>query len=318
MFNASIAVSFLRRQESAVITRDSCPRRNDRGFSSRNDKALSKIGILFFTALFLLISRPVFAEPSPTQCSDSLEPSRVKVLKKLNEIEQSYSDMSWAALKHWETIYNPLWTAKYRTSREFAKQLQAEGQVLVNRYEHLADIYKEEAHDLSEEIFQSLNDLEGELRGMLTACSLEKFSNCIEPRISEILSHTFSLRGWIAANVQENHDFSQRVRRSLEDKPSDHPEFAFRYQEFFQDRKIRTGPQLLLHVRNIREALELDWVEEQCCGLCVLDAAVFGESLKELPRDPAATDGVEGNVVTYFGLNDALEEYDGESGAEEA
>ena len=267
--------------------------------------------------LLLLVAfsiSPLHASVTPATCADDLEVKKQQALEDLRELEQAWNETHVHFIKYWETTYNPLWMAQLKREDKFSTALQADGEMLFDRYSHFAEEAKIQAQDEQEVVDQKLASFTGHIENLTNCCPVTDTKECLSFRRDEIKEELMDFTELIQKNAQDHRLLSGQIEQTLHENPSEHLPFGNRYAERFERWNVKVHPEFLMRQRMLREKLEVDWPAEKCCALCTADKLGISQDpvLNALKPDAQGSKGVSGQVVNQADVVKAFEEHDEE------
>ncbi|MSR76866.1 MAG: hypothetical protein EXS63_01355 [Candidatus Omnitrophica bacterium] len=228
-----------------------------------------KFLIFIFTwSLYLGSCNLSFAANEMDSCRTYSEGKRSRALHALYNLEDHYARMNWKMMKAWETRYEPLWDAEQMKKDPFSVERQAEGEVLSNRYAHLARVdeklSKREAGKIVTEMKRLRTALEDGQRG----CSSWAYQNCVRLTGEKILANLESLDILLEKIEKSRLEITRKIMESFLEAPSDHVPYGNRIYPSLQIWQVQYDPAAFQTIRNIREQLELGMAKADCCAQC--------------------------------------------------
>ncbi len=268
-----------------------------------------------WVVIFGLVIFPPQLSAGPEECRSSVESVRQKMTQHLWRLENNFVQMNWQYWRYWEVVYGPLWEARLKMKDPFSRALKAEGEVLYGRYDRLAKTYWELARSGWAE---TMNEFEEAGKGAeLTdaTCPAKPYQNCLGAWYGTLAERLKVLRDLLRYYDREQNNFAEGLRKTLEETPSDHPDFAQRYHEDLEKMVLKAHPDFFKKIREIRDSLESEWPGQKCCQLCTAD--LHDPVLEALKLDPQGSLGAGGKVVNNASVNAAFERFDQEKKQEE-
>lgn len=267
---------------------------------------------VFFIFLFAF-SFPVFSAPAPVDpdvCEDALSEKWISMLEDAKRAETYFMERKWHYLKYWETVYNAVWPAEIKKQDRLSDKRKAEGEVLYARYDRLAEDYLSLAEEADTELQSRLKSLRETMKSFTACCGAHEYRICMLPRAQDVAERVENLEKILDLRRSSEAEFSARIRASVQDRPSDHDDFASRYVEYLNDFEVKGSAKILFLFRELRNSLEVEWPGQKCCKLC--NYAPADASQDELlsrvkPGDEKQT-GLDGRIVNNASLLKAFDE----------
>mgnify|MGYP001573963975 FL=1 len=188
----------------------------------------------------------------------------------------------------------------------------AEGEVLFSRYQQAAEDTLSLAEEGDAELSERLNSLTDTVKKIPSCCGSHEYRQCMAPRSQDILERIEILEKNREVRKSTVVEFSARVRASVNDRPSDHDDFASRYLNYLQDLEVLGSVNFLNLIRDLRESLEMNWPGQKCCKVCKPVSTDLSQDpvLNRLKLDDQGQTGVGGRVVNNASLVKAFDRFD--------
>lgn len=267
-----------------------------------------RLAACFFLSLFLISS----AFASADTCEDSLNHQWIELLENTRRAETLFNDRGFYYLKYWETLYNPLWSADVKRRDTLSDRRKAEGEILFARYQSEAETFFAQMEEAETEMRERLGELNKLVRLIPLSCSSRDFRLCMAPRSTDLSERLQNLIKILDLRKSLEVEFTARVQASVHDRPSDHDDFASRYQDYLLEIQTLNSIKILRLFRELREAVEIEWPGPKCCAFCQPQPGDSEQDpvLSRLrPSDQGQT-GLDGRIVNNASLVKAFDEFE--------
>ncbi len=267
---------------------------------------------LLLLALFIFPLTLCAGEVTPDACTEKTDEKFVAMLEEVKKLDLDYFDRERNLIKHWETLYNPLWQARVKKDDPFSTSRHAEGEMLYKRYNQMQEDYLALAEEASAGMAERLEAVRESVKSLPGCCNSTAYRMCMNSWRDDLNTRVDAMEQFLKNRKTHEIEFSSRLRAALEEKPSDHDAFEDRYAEQLTKWAASSRAGFLSKIRDIREKLEVDWPGPKCCAQCTEEGQDESNDpvLKRVKPDPQGNKGVAGNIVNNSDIKAAFDRYD--------